>query len=399
MRRLSVILASIVVVLTGCGGSTASSPGAATRTVQVDHKHDEFASAFLSYFPKNVTVRPGDTVRFRQTWTGEPHSVTMGTLVDEFFRVGVPAIMKYPSEADAPPDLVKEVNGMIEKLPFMMGEEGVQQNGAQPCYLDSGEPPKDPETPCEKRAQPAFNGKQTYYNSGFIPYQGSKGNTFEVKLADDIAPGTYNYYCNLHFIEMSGTIEVKAKGAEIPSQSDVSKQGRREIEVASTKIRAALEEARAGKAEFKPPLAGFGIEENVSPVLVNEFIPSTINAKVGEPVTWTMVGGHTISFNVPKYFPLFTVAKNGTVSRERRAYEPVKWPTRAPVDYDALEREGKKPEPATVDAGKFDGTGGLHSSGSDWLPGDKFVVTFTKPGTYTYACIIHPPMVGKVVVK
>ena len=28
------------------------------------------------------------------------------------------------------------------------------------------------------------------------------------------------------------------------------------------------------------------------------------------------------------------------------------------------------------------------------LPGDSFSVTFTKPGTYPYACVLHPQMVG-----
>ena len=31
--------------------------------------------------------------------------------------------------------------------------------------------------------------------------------------------------------------------------------------------------------------------------------------------------------------------------------------------------------------------------------GDKFSVTFTKPGEYAYFCSIHPMMTGKVVVK
>ena len=31
--------------------------------------------------------------------------------------------------------------------------------------------------------------------------------------------------------------------------------------------------------------------------------------------------------------------------------------------------------------------------------GDKYSVTFTKAGTYPYACLIHPGMIGKVVVK
>ncbi len=30
---------------------------------------------------------------------------------------------------------------------------------------------------------------------------------------------------------------------------------------------------------------------------------------------------------------------------------------------------------------------------------DAFVYTFTKPGTYTYFCSIHPKMTGKIVVQ
>jgi len=31
--------------------------------------------------------------------------------------------------------------------------------------------------------------------------------------------------------------------------------------------------------------------------------------------------------------------------------------------------------------------------------GDRFSMTFAKPGTYEYFCSIHPHMTGKVVVK
>ena len=52
-----------------------------------------------------------------------------------------------------------------------------------------------------------------------------------------------------------------------------------------------------------------------------------------------------------------------------------------------------------LEAGKWDGSGGLHSSGADFHDGDTYAVTFTKSGTYPYACLIHPGMIGKVVVK
>ena len=52
----------------------------------------------------------------------------------------------------------------------------------------------------------------------------------------------------------------------------------------------------------------------------------------------------------------------------------------------------------SVDAGTFDGSGGFKSNGTGWARGDKYSVTFTKKGTYPYACIVHPGMIGRVVV-
>jgi hypothetical protein len=72
------------------------------------------------------------------------------------------------------------------------------------------------------------------------------------------------------------------------------------------------------------------------------------------------------------------------------------WPGAPESDYHG---EGPPPLPVSVDAGNFDGAGGLKSSGTGWNNGDKYRVTFTKAGTYPYACLIHPGMIGKVVVK
>src|SRR4051794_600660 len=82
MRRalLCVVVAVFSLGLAACGGSSSSSGG--TRTVQVDGTTDKFNAAFIRYFPQVVTVHPGDTVDFHENWTGEPHTVTMGTLVE-----------------------------------------------------------------------------------------------------------------------------------------------------------------------------------------------------------------------------------------------------------------------------------------------------------------------------
>jgi plastocyanin len=340
-------------------------------------------------------VRPGDAIRFKQTWTGEPHSVTLGTIVDTDFKSIAKIIDDYqagkgPLPDQPPAEAAPFVDGT---LPGFFGQDSVAQNAAKPCYLDSGAPPKDPNQVCPQRAQPVWNGRQSYYSSGFIPYQGLNGNTYTLKLAADTKPGKYRYYCNVHNVPMSGVIDVVAKTAKIPSQGEVDRQAQKEIDRAIAPALKLVNRIKAGKGEFPGNVAGAGA--NLDSVSINEFFPKTITTKVNQKVTWTMAGGHTISFNVPKYLPIIT-AKNGKIDFNGDLDKPVGWTI---PQGSQQSNNGPPPPPRTVDIGKWDGKG-FHSTGTQLSnTGDKFSVTFTKPGTYLYACIIHPPMVGKVIVK
>lgn len=67
------------------------------------------------------------------------------------------------------------------------------QSAAQPCYLDTGVPPlanAGGAPACAKKPQPDFNGRQSFYNSGMLT---EDGESFSVKLAEDIRPGTYSF--------------------------------------------------------------------------------------------------------------------------------------------------------------------------------------------------------------
>ena len=79
--------------------------------------------------------------------------------------------------------------------------------------------------------------------------------------------------------------------------------------------------AKAFDEVLRPPLAGYHSGEEYT-VAVDEFVPRTIRTKVNEPVRWTMVGAHTISFDVPEYVPVFNVGKAGLVRRDSRTDEP-----------------------------------------------------------------------------
>lgn len=409
------LLLSLVAV--ACGGRDDSGPQ--ERTIRVDFSHDEFGSYFLEYYPRKVTLRPGDTAVFKQTWTGEPHSVTMGKLVDKLVELTDPYIEAMKRGEPLPEEEPPEVMEASEALPYMFGEsfDDVNQLAAQPCLIETGDLPTGTE-PCEEQDLGPFKGTETYYNSGFIPYEGSGGNEFRVPLADDIDPGTYYFYCNYHGSLMSGGIEVVGKGASIPSQQEVNRRARDEIEAAAAPLRREFDKAKRGELNVPEPQLGFlkragfikpGTEffqGNLSGLYadesfvggINEFMPKEIEARAGEKVTWINLGMHTISFNVPRYFPIISVEDDGTVVYNPRIEPPAGGAPEPPEPFGGPD-EVERPDPVVIDAGRWDGEG-FYSSGLIGAgPYLQYSITFTQPGTYKYACLIHPPMTGTVVVR
>ena len=397
-KRVGLLLAVLPVVSTACDAPFGLGDNH-ERTVLVDYRHDEFTSAFLRFFPKVLTVRAGDTVVFKQSWSGEPHTVTMGNLVDRAVQPILPLLKNGVPPGPPPPEAAAFL-----KLPSVYSDSqqdnSFGQNVARPCYVDNGAPPSDRTTPCPKRAQPVFNGRQSYYNSGFIPYQGLDGNTFRVKIAADAAPGTYNYYCAVHGPVMLAQVKVQGKDAKVPSQDEVNRQAQAEIQKAAQPALAALHEAQAGKSPIHAAnFAGYG-SEKVQDVEINQFIPKTIQARAGQKVTWIFVGaGHTISFDVPSYLPIYTTGKDGKVSQNPQTTDPIASPGPPPQDPNS---NGPPPgtPPTIVDGGNYDGShfisSGLFPGGSG---GTGYSLTFTKAGTYRYACLVHPDMVGRVDVR
>jgi plastocyanin len=460
-RRLVVgaVLAAVALVAAGCGGGSGDG-GGATRQVLVDYSSDEFASFALFNYPEKVTVRPGDTVEFKQTWTGEPHTVTGGTTVDETvaggtawldfffgfdelfasgadlpnpedpgdatvgdFAEAIAAVedeelrtqvqdsyAELVAEYDLPPldessttpfgDLVEQVDAKSEEyfssVPSAFDDEDqLAQNVSQPCYLDEGVPPEDPTEPCadEDQEQPAFNGRQSYYNSGVIPYEGERSNVFEVEIADDAELGTYLFYCAIHGIAQRSQVEIVAADADIPDQSTVNRQIREETKAATDSLAELYEDAEDGEVEVmgekvEGPFAGLPGEIHLG---INEFLPRNRTVKAGEPITWKMMGAeHTISFDVPKYFPIMEFLDDGTI-RINPKLEPA---AGGAVPYEEPEEPGE--EPPKHDGGSWDGSGFWSSGLVSGEPFLEYSMTITKPGTYSYACLLHPPMVGTI---
>jgi plastocyanin len=390
MRKavLCVVVAALTVGA-ACGSSKSSS-SAKTLKIQVDGTTDKFNGAFLKYFPNSVSARPGDTIDFAETWTGEPHTVTMGTLVE----TGLKAAQAAGPNAQTPPPDYAKLPGLLPQ-----GPGDFNQNAAQPCFLATGAPPTDGATACPKadQTQPAFNGKQAYYNSGFL----AEGSTFRVKLAPDTAPGSYHFYCNLHGPDMSGTIVVKAKDASVPDQAQVDKDATTQLNDLVNKVVPAYNDAKAGK--FPLPgvtnVAGYG-SQDVQAVLINEFIPAQIQAKVGQKVSWTVIGPHTLSFGKAPIEPgkFATKSPDGAWHLNAAAFGPSGFPPPPPPP------SGPPPTGVSVtpiNGGTWDGTGfkstGVLASFPPALYGVS--LSFTKAGTYPYVCLIHPKMGGVVTVS
>lgn len=113
---------------------------------------------------------------------------------------------------------------------------------------------------------------------------------------------------------------------------------------------------------------------------------------VGEEVTWKFFGPHSVSFDVPEYFPILEWRDDGTVSFNEELELPAGGaPSPEPPEDPTA--------PWGIDGGTYDGdgfwsTGVLHSDA--WV---EYTLRFSEPGTYPFACLIHPPMVGVVRVR
>jgi len=107
-----------------------------------------------------------------------------------------------------------------------------------------------------------------------------------------------------------------------------------------------------------------------------DFYPRTITINVGDTITWTknVVLEHTVSFLSGAKPPL-------------------------PFTPQPDQRVLVTPSVAFPQGGKtYDGTG-MASSGIIQAAGKTYTLTFTKPGRYTYLCLLHPGMEGTVIVQ
>jgi len=377
-------------MLAAACGSSGSKSATQTLKVEVDGKDATHNESFLAYYPKELKAHPGDSITFDNVGNGEPHTVTFGTLVN----TAVSKFLANPQATEPPPEDVK--------LPVLLpnGPGDAVQAAAVKCALATGDPPTKDACTTEQQKVGDFTGTETYYNSGWL----APNDSFSMKLSSTLKPGDYTYMCLLHREGMVGKLTVVAKGTDVPSASEQTATGKSENAATAAKLKPAADALATGTVPGldvvpKGPnnaVAGSGALD-VQDAFVSEFGPKDVSIATGGSVTWTVVGGHTISFNAPE--DAKQVRVNGTHLNEK-AVAPAGEPGQAPPDPNAPPPDpNAPPKPPTItDGGAFDGTGfrstGIIFSDPSALAGYK--LTFTKAGTYAYKCLIHDNMEGTV---
>ncbi|GAC1417007.1 MAG: hypothetical protein NVSMB57_12180 [Actinomycetota bacterium] len=383
LKRIGVSLMMLALVATACGKNDKTSTGTSggengnsggstkTYTVQVDLKKPgmEFNALARQYFPSQLQVHPGDSLTFKNR-SGEPHSVTFGTLVDAGLKKAAPGPRSpEPAELKKIPDMIPQGPGDLAPV------------SANPCYVQSGDP-----TPAScKSEEPAFNGKYSLYNSGFLP----EGQDFKLKVASDVAPGAYRWFCTLHRAGMNGTLTVVQSSVTTLPPDQVTKRGDAEAEQVLGKLKPVSLFVRRGLGPNNLLAGGLSRDQSVEGQ-VNEFGPKEAKVKVGQLVKWTVLSFHTITFNAPAdSVGAIIKGGDGKFHINPKVAAPAKSPPANP----------SKKTGNVVDAGTWNGAGLLNSG---VLPGTgppgflTWQVRFGKKGTYKYHCGIHSDMEGTI---
>jgi len=230
--------------------------------------------------------------------------------------------------------------------------------------------------------QPSFGiNPQAAAPVGGKTYDGSEAVGSGLPLAGPPKPlkvkfpkkGKYTVLCLVH-PGMKGTIVVKGKKAHIPTK----KQDRKRIK----------KQAKAASKLAKKLVAGQGVPSGLTVNAGNDkkgvatlaFFAAKKTVKVGQQVTFTMSNksteSHNVAFAPEDYAKELAAAFIGPTGLDPRTVYPSQ-PPGTPLVVDG-----------TVHGNGFVNTGVLDDDKATPLP-KSAVVSFSKPGTYQYYCIVH----------
>jgi plastocyanin len=348
----------LLAVLAAAAGIAASPATAATWTVWADAPSKPPAGIPKSllldqFFPKTLTVHAGDRVTFQSK---NFHTAT------------------FPGKTP-PAKLPLIVPGANEQYPQILDGAGTPFffSGMQKFIYN----PQDVYPAGSRRiADAGFHG------SGILLFL-KRGWTVTFPK-----PGAYKFICTVH-PGMKGTILVKPKGAPTKTQSQVQALVAQQLSKAFATAKTQFESTRPSAPNTV--IAGAG-----SAVANLSFFPEKLTVPVGTTVTFVNDRNpsepHNVAFG-PQSYILDDFLKNTDLLG----------PPGTPDQFSPAFVYGTEPGGKYVYEGTSHGNGFLATFVIDDEPASpppqSLQITFTKPGSYHYLCMIHgPDMAGDIVV-
>jgi plastocyanin len=308
-----------------------------------------------AFYPRALRIRVGDTITWR--FRGF-HSVT------------------FPTRGEGPPPLIlatpdKPVSGATDAA-------------GNPFWFN-GQPnlPLDP-VAAQKSTITRYNGSAVL-GSG-LPL-GARPKPFSLRFR---RPGTFLFYCVVH-PGMRGRVHVVRTRRAVRSPEAQEAVGERQL-ARDVRVAKRLDAAPA------PSDNSVQVGRTSPTIAVYKMFPRTLTVPAGHSVTFTMANEfrsevHTVTFgpeklraSIEKNFlePLPSVGAGALGLNPQGAYPSDQPPALPPYD------------------GSNHGDGFLNAGLLDNDPSTPFpaeaTITFTKPGTYDYECVIHEHMDGRIVV-
>lgn len=220
----------------------------------------------------------------------------------------------------------------------------------------------------------AYNGT-TRVESG-LPLS-PKPQDFKVKF---LSPGVFKYYCDVH-PGMGGSVVVKPKASSVPTTQQDAAELRSEEQHYVNEAQG-LDKTKVSGNQVSVGVSGPGGLE------VFAMFPRTLHVKAGTTVRFFMSKDsrdtHTATFGPAGYVTALAKTFAG--------------PAPSPAALYPSDPPGQIVLTPSSHGNGFASTGAMDRESTTPLPAFG-AITFTKPGTYNYECLIHPFMHGTVVVQ
>jgi plastocyanin len=236
-------------------------------------------------------------------------------------------------------------------------------------------------------APPETYSGNGYVNSGAMSTVPLSPNAplFDTMTVTFDTPGTYTYICLIHTTNMWGKIEVAPADADdVPTQADIDTQAQLEMVAFSNLFSAGRAEAQEFAKPAEPGPGGTnlvfvraGMHElfsGDSRAHINEFFPRDVTVRAGDTVVWGSTFFHTVTFSPPPAPSLADIV----IERPQPQGPPL-------LQLNPRVWEPAKPT-ATYDPTQYYNSADL---GPVSIAGTTYALTFDRPGTYEYLCILH----------